>query len=467
MVKGTDSVLRSIPSVDSFLENELKPYRPRFPHRTLVKATRDVLARERKRLSGRTGAKPRTRKELVRRIAERLDSESRRSLAPLVNATGIILHTNLGRALLPKEAIERLSQAAGYFCNLEYDLDKGVRTKRAGRLSSLVCDLTGAEDAIVVNNNAGAVLLVLDTLAAGKEVIIPRGDLIEIGGSFRLPEIMAKSGARLIEIGTTNRTYIEDYERAITEDTALLMKVHWSNYTIEGFVETVSVEELVDLGRRRGLPVFEDLGSGALVDISRYGLGGEPRVKKMIGTGIDLLSFSGDKLLGGPQAGIVAGKKDLVARLKENQLARALRVGKLTIAAMEAVLEIYLRSPEVSGSIPVHAMMNNREGDLKKRAEKILRAIERAGPPGALRIGVVKTESGMGGGALPGARLPSWGLSVSGPKLNAESLARRFRLSVPPVVGRVTEDTLILDLRTVLPEQDKAIVDAVLEIGSS
>jgi L-seryl-tRNA(Ser) seleniumtransferase len=463
--KSVDLILRKIPSVDSFLENELKSLRERFSHKAMVAATRAVLALERKRLTVASGkGRPRKRQELFRLISDRLGQESRRALTPVVNATGIILHTNLGRALLPEEALTRLTEVAMSYCTLEYDLDEGKRTQRGRRLSSLVCDVTGAEDALVVNNNAGAVLLVLDTFARDKEVVIPRGDLIEIGGSFRLPEIMAKGGATLVEVGTTNRTYLADYEGAITENTAILMKAHWSNYVIQGYVESVELSDLAELGRRKKILVFEDMGSGALVNLSEFGFGDEPWVKRSLATGVHLISFSGDKLVGGPQAGVIVGKKEYIRLLRQNQLARALRVDKFTIAALEAVLEIYVGSEPAVDSLPVYRMILQDEKKLKQRGQRIVRAIEDNKRLRKTRVGLIETVAGMGGGALPGVKLPSYAVSVEQEGKSAQSLAKALRMLPKPVVGRVSEDSVLLDLRTVLPSEDRQLVQAIGEI---
>jgi L-seryl-tRNA(Ser) seleniumtransferase len=378
------------------------------------------------------------------------------ALKTIVNATGVVLHTNLGRAILPEAAIEAMAQAARSAVNLEFDLDGGGRGDRDALVESELCALTGAEAATVVNNNAAAVLLALTAIAEGREVVVSRGELIEIGGSFRLPDVMARSGARLREVGTTNRTHPADYENAIGPETALLLKVHPSNYRVVGFTSEVTLEELVKIGRARGIPVMEDLGAGALIDMSAYGLPHEPVVADRIGVGADLVSFSGDKLLGGPQAGIVVGKRALIAKLKTNALKRALRCDKLTLAALSATLRVYLRSGNLAAELPALRFLTRTVHEMKQiapRARDIL--LDHLGAE--FRCEIIESTSQIGSGALPTEELPTVAIRVTHPQISANSIADMFRRARPPIIGRVTDDGFQLDLRTI---EDPALFGA-------
>jgi L-seryl-tRNA(Ser) seleniumtransferase len=378
------------------------------------------------------------------------------ALKTIVNATGVVLHTNLGRAILPESAIEAMAQAARSAVNLEFDLEGGGRGDRDALVESELCALTGAEAATVVNNNAAAVLLALTAIAEGREVVVSRGELIEIGGSFRLPDVMARSGARLREVGTTNRTHPADYENAIAPETALLLKVHPSNYRVVGFTSEVTLEELVKIGRARGIPVMEDLGAGALIDMSAYGLPREPVVADRIGVGADLVSFSGDKLLGGPQAGIVVGRRDLIARLKNNALKRALRCDKLTLAALSATLRLYLRSGNLAAELPTLRFLKRTVHEMKQiapRARDILLDHLGAG----FQCEIIESTSQIGSGALPTEELPTIAIRVTHRQISANSIADIFRRARPPIIGRVTDDGFQLDLRTI---EDPAVFGA-------
>ncbi len=378
------------------------------------------------------------------------------ALKTIVNATGVVLHTNLGRAILPESAIEAMAQAARSAVNLEFDLDGGGRGDRDALVESELCALTGAEAATVVNNNAAAVLLALTAIAEGREVIVSRGELIEIGGSFRLPDVMTRSGARLREVGTTNRTHPADYENAIGSETALLLKVHPSNYRVVGFTSEVTLEELVKIGRARGIPVMEDLGAGALIDMSAYGLPREPVVADRIGVGADLVSFSGDKLLGGPQAGIIVGKRALIAKLKANALKRALRCDKLTLAAVSATLRLYLRSGNLAAELPTLRFLTRAVHEMKQiapRARDIL--LDHLGAE--FRCEIIESTSQIGSGALPTEELPTIAIRVTHPQISANSIADLFRRARPPIIGRVTDDGFQLDLRAI---EDPAVFGA-------
>ncbi len=384
--------------------------------------------------------------DAIARAAERAAAADEPALKPVVNATGVVLHTNLGRALLAERAIEAVEQAARSPVNLEYDLASGGRGDRDALVENELRALSGAEAATVVNNNAAAVLLALNTLAEGREVVVSRGELIEIGGSFRLPDVMAKSGARLREVGTTNRTHPRDYEDAISPDTALLLKVHPSNYRVTGFTASVSLEKLAAIGRAHGVGVMEDLGAGALVDLAAYGLPREPVVAERIAAGAAVVTFSGDKLLGGPQAGVLVGRRELIERIRRNPLRRALRCDKLTLAALAATLRIYLKSGDVAAEIPALRLMCRTLAELRAfaaQAREILR--ERLGPE--FEIEIVESTSETGSGSLPAEELKTAALKVTHPRLGPDAIAARFRRA--RIIGRITAGAFQLDMRTV------------------
>ncbi len=393
------------------------------------------------------------------------------SLRPVINATGVILHTNLGRATLAESAIEHIREIAGRYSNLEFEVETGARGKRDIHVDRLLGKLLGNVSSIVVNNNAAAVLLALNTLAEGGEAIVSRGELVEIGGSFRIPEVMAKSGAALREVGTTNRTRVADYESAINERTRLLLRVHRSNFEITGFTEQASIPELVELAQRRGLPLMEDLGSGALVDLQSFGIGGEPSVLDSLRAGVDVVTYSGDKLLGGPQAGLISGRADLIARLRGNSLFRALRVDKLTYAALEATLLAYVKGAH--DSIPALRMMGLTKDEIGKRAEAIASRVQavaetkKSATSSARRMTVelVDGESVIGGGAAPSSGLPTRLLALSCADLGAGQLAARLRANDPPIIARVEDGRVLLDLRTVFTDQDFLVASALARIA--
>jgi len=389
------------------------------------------------------------------------------SLRTVINATGVILHTNLGRAPLASSALELIAETATGYSNLEFDIDAGERGKRdvhVDRLFRKLLEGPGGQTSpevstIVVNNNAAAVLLALNTLGEGGEVIVSRGELVEIGGSFRIPDVMTKSNAALREVGTTNRTRVGDYERAITDKTRLLLRVHRSNFEITGFTEQPGLDELVDLSRNRKIPLMEDLGSGALIDLNSFGVTGEPSVLDSLRAGVDVVTYSGDKLLGGPQAGMLCGRSDLIARMRSNSLFRALRVDKLTYAALEATLMAYVKGDH--DAIPAIRMMRLSKEEIGKRAQ----AVAGKARSSTISVELIDGESVIGGGAAPSAVLPTCLLAVSAQGLSADELAARLRLWRPPVVARVEEGRVLLDLRTVFPEQDEAVIQAFSQIA--
>jgi len=398
---------------------------------------------------------------IVDLVIERVREKVRPNLRKVVNATGIVLHTNLGRAILSKAAVKAINDVAGSYSNLELDLETGERGTRYAHVEELLCRLTGAEAGFVVNNNAGAVLLVLNTLAKGREVIVSRGQLVEIGGSFRIPDVMAQSGALLIEVGTTNKTHLRDYERAVNEQTALLLKVHTSNYKIIGFTSEVPAEELVMLGRKKSLPVFEDLGSGVLVDFSKYGIAHEPTVRESLTAGVDVVTCSGDKLFGGPQAGIIVGRADIISRIKKNPLTRALRVDKFTLAAMEATLRLYFDEEKAVKEIPTLNMITMPREELQRRAQKVRARIgEKVGSK--IQTEVVEGFSQVGGGALPEQNIPTFLVSLNPTGITVNALEEKLRKMEPPVLARIQKDRLLLDPRTLL-DGDADIIAGHLE----
>ena len=439
--------LRALPSVDALLLSlEGVAALRDIPRRRLTETVRDVLAAERRRVLEAGGA-PLAIDALAERVAGLLTRGGAFSLAPVINATGVVLHTNLGRALLSPLARERLVSAAQAYSNLEMDVARKERGSRYSHLEGLLRRLTGAPASLVVNNCAAAVLLALETLAHGKEVVVSRGELIEIGGEFRIPDIMRRAGAVLREVGTTNRTHLKDYAAAIGPETGLLLKVHASNYRVVGFTASVSTAELVELGRARGVPVMEDLGSGCLVDLTRYGFPHEPTVPEVVAAGVDLVSFSGDKLLGGPQAGIVVGRGDLVERLARNPLNRALRIDKFTVAALEATLYAY-EAGDALTTIPTLAMLTEPLASIRARARRLLRRLP-ADAAHALGAAIVESRSQVGGGALPTVELPTAALALGSVARPAQGLDEALRLARPPVLGRLADDRLLLDCRTI------------------
>jgi L-seryl-tRNA(Ser) seleniumtransferase len=432
-----------------------------IPVARLTAAVRDAVEAERRRVLGGEGP-PASAEALAGRVAAALRSGPF-SLRPVINATGVVLHTNLGRALLSDLAARRVAAVAGAYSNLELDLGTKERGSRYSHVEPLLRRLTGAEEALVVNNNAAAVLLALETLARGKEVVVSRGELIEIGGEFRIPDIMVRSGATLREVGTTNRTHLRDYAEAIGPDTALLLKVHTSNYRVVGFTAQVPSRELAALGRERGVPVMEDLGSGSLIDLRPWGFPHEPTVPEVVATGVDLVTFSGDKLLGGPQAGIVVGRRTLLSRLKKNPLNRALRIDKFTIAALEGTLYAY-EAGRALETVPTLQRLVEPLETVVARARR-LRARLDADVRRRLDARLVRDSAEVGGGALPTVALPTAGLAVGRTEAEARHLDAALRGSDPPVLGRTLDDRLFLDCRTVLPGQVAALARALTAVA--
>ncbi len=458
-------LLRNLPKIDEMMLFLEKGEQFAGVPRELVKeACRSVVEGLRERILREKGAATAlrlpTREAAAAQAAEVIEGFGSYRLRRVINATGVILHTNLGRAPLCREALERIVEVARGYSNLEYDLEKGERGLRYDHVRRLLCALAGAEDALVVNNNAAAVLLVLNSLAEGKEAIVSRGELIEIGGEFRIPEVMEKSGARLKEVGTTNRTRLADYEGAIGPETGLILKVHTSNFRIMGFTEEAELFSLVELGKKHGLPVMDDLGSGCLVELDRYGLEREPTVRDCIATGVDVVTFSGDKLLGGPQAGIILGKHEILERVRRNPLNRALRIDKLTLAALEATMVKYLRPDQALTDIRVLSALTEPPEAVRKRAKRLAALLRRAMPEGG-GVTLVDGTSMAGGGSLPTREIPTTLVGVRAATLSAAALEERLRRGETPVIVRVADDRVLFDLRTIDMGEFTEIRDAL------
>jgi L-seryl-tRNA(Ser) seleniumtransferase len=441
--------LCKLPSIDRLLQEEtVAELVEKWGHELTVEASRE--AQDAARRAIRDGAPCPPPAALAREAGERLATRLRPTLRPAINATGVIVHTNLGRAPLSAEARAAMDAVALGYSNLEYNLEAGRRGSRYVHAEEILCRLTGAETALVVNNNAAALLLILMTFARGREVIISRGQLVEIGGGFRIPDVMRQSGATLVEVGTTNRTYAHDYETAITENTAALMRVHRSNFRLLGFTHEPSLAEMVELAAGRDLNLFDDLGSGTLLDTMPYGLGHEPTIQESVAAGVSLVSFSGDKLLGGPQAGIILGRADLIAQLKRFPLTRALRVDKTTLAGLQATLRHYLLG-EATDKVPVWRMISQDEASLQKRARAWVRKLKGLGVPAQ----AVPGRSTVGGGSLPGETLPTRLVALDA--ASPDAVAAHLRSGEPPVITRIEDNRLVLDPRTVMPEQEATL----------
>jgi len=451
-------VLRKIPSVDEILSKpEIADLLKLHPRMVVVEAIRRGLRLLREDLLNKEdlsnlGDTPFSFEHLYPLFQREINLQVQPRLRRVINATGVVIHTNLGRSPLPPSAIQHLNEVAKSYSNLEYDLILGERGNRYSHVEEILCRLSGAESALVVNNNAGAVLLCLNTVAEGREVIVSRGELVEIGGAFRIPDVMKRSGASLREVGTTNRTHLSDYQKAISPQTALLLKVHTSNFRVIGFASDVSLSELVQLGREHQLPVMEDLGSGCLVDLTQYGLEKEPTVQEAIRTGVDVVTFSGDKLLGGPQAGIILGKKGILDLIKVNPLTRALRVDKLILAALESTLLLYLDEKRAMEEIPVLWMLGLDMRKLKRRGRRLLKKLQKIPTRGA-KFTLREDVSQVGGGALPLQEPPTIVLAIKSLDFSMNSLEENLRKGEPPVVSRISKDELILDMRTVFDEE--------------
>ena len=456
--------LRNLPAVDHVLElSKSDPFFEEVPRSVLIRSIRSVLDNRRRQIIEQDPAQIDellADAAIVTGVKDLARQAQSLNLRATVNATGIVIHTNLGRSLLAETAIEHLCAVGRRYSNLEFDLDKGRRGSRYANVEDLICELSGAESAMAVNNNAGAVLLALETMAAGKKVIVSRGELVEIGGSFRIPDVMAKSGGILCEVGTTNRTHLRDYENAVDEQTALLLKVHKSNYSVVGFSAEVSLKDLVALGRKHRVPVMEDLGSGTFIDFSRYGLLKEPTVQESVSAGVDIITFSGDKLLGGPQAGLVVGKKACIDRIKKNPITRALRIDKLTLAALESTLRLYRDEEKAVQAIPTLRMMLQPIATLEEKAGRLKKMLESTGRS-RLTVASLDLVSRPGGGSLPLLELPSKGLGVKIDGLSANAIEKSLRLNSPPIIGRIEDDLYTMDMRTLQDDELETIRSAI------
>jgi L-seryl-tRNA(Ser) seleniumtransferase len=453
-----------IPGVDRLLNSPvLVELAPRYPRPLILKAIHGVLEDIRQGIKAShdfedsSTLSPET---VSRRVRDRLILLDRPSFRPVINATGVVIHTNLGRSLLAERVLRKFKPLAGGYGNLEFDLDSGERGSRYTHVEGILKEITAAEAAMVVNNNAAAVLLTLDTLAKGREVIVSRGQLVEIGGSFRVPDVMKRSGAKMVEVGTTNKTHPRDYEGAIGPDTALLLKVHQSNFQIVGFTEEVDTTTLINLGHKHGVPVMEDLGSGCFIDFSRFGLLKEPTVQEVVSQGVDVVTFSGDKLLGGPQAGIILGKRALVEAIKKNQLTRALRIDKLTLLALEETLRIYRDEETALREIPTLRMILEPIKSLRTKARRLRRMIGTIDRQNFV-IDLVEGDSMVGGGALPLLAMHSCLLSLLPGKLSAHAMEERLRAFDPPIIARVERDRVLLDVRTIQEEELRTVAHAI------
>jgi len=469
----TRTSLRALPSVDSLLRTETaRSIRPQIGASRLSSLARqvtddlrrDILAAGQGEVAGSAGAGSRADllKEAEKRLAAAHLQETESELRHVINATGVVLHTNLGRAPLSDAARRAIADTAAGYCNLEYDIASGERGRRGPRAEDLLADLTGAEAALIVNNCAAAALLVLTVLAREAETIVSRGELVEIGGDFRVPDVMAQSGTRMIEVGTTNRTRLSDYRKAISENTGLIMRVHASNYRIVGFARTPTLKDLAELAHEAGLPLYEDAGSGALIDFTEYGIDGEPVIRSSIEAGADVVSFSGDKLLGGPQAGLLVGRSDIIERMRSHPLYRAVRADKLRIAALEATLDPYSRGASAS-EVPAHRFIALSAVAIKERAENMIERL-RSRMSDAVELDTINGESAAGGGAGPTSRLPTVLISIARKGLTPNQIEASLRRATPPVISRIVDDRVLLDLRSVAESEEFDIERAILAL---
>jgi L-seryl-tRNA(Ser) seleniumtransferase len=471
---NTDSnkqaLLRALPAVDRLLGLlDMHDAAVTIARSVKVRAARETIDAYRKRIRQspeEIDSNDLSDAAILQAAVARAEYLNRPKLRRTINATGIIIHTNLGRSLLARSAIKNIAEIAAHYSNLEYNLEKGKRGSRYTAVEDILCEISGAQAAMVVNNNAAGVLLCLDTMARGREVIVSRGELIEIGGSFRIPDVMAKSGAILKEIGTTNRTHLRDYENAISPDTALLLKVHTSNYRILGFTASVRLNDLVELAATRKLPVMEDLGSGTFIDFSRYGLVHEPTVQESIAAGADIVTFSGDKLLGGPQAGIILGKPAWIDAIRKNPLTRALRIDKMTLAALEATLRLYRNPEQAIEAIPTLNGITRSKAALRPRAELLLQAIEGIADP-RIRCAIVDVASQAGGGSLPLLEMPSFAVSLDISGLGPNDIEAALRNQPIPIIGRIESDRFVMDVRTLCDAEIDIIAASIARIASA
>lgn len=462
-------MFKKIPAVDRLIDShEITNISGKYPRNLILKAIHEILDEIRQDIkNGDELQDPSTLsiESVTEIVLSRLKLIARPSLRPLINATGVVVHTNLGRSIMAESVLRRIRPLSGGYSNLEFDLDEGKRGSRYVHVESLIKELTSAEAALVVNNNAAAVLVSLQTLAQNSEVVVSRGQLVEIGGSFRIPDVMRKSGAIMVEVGTTNKTHLYDYEQVIGPETALLLKVHRSNFQIVGFTDDVETSRLVDLGHRYGIPLMEDLGSGCLIDFSKYGVKKEPTVQDALAAGVDLITFSGDKLLGGPQAGIIVGRKDLVEAIKKNQITRALRIDKFTLLALEETLRLYRDERTAVRQIPTLRMICQPYRSLKTKAQRLLKMFGRLKSEN-LSFELADGMSKIGGGAYPLLELPSRLLCLVPKRLSAHVMEEWLRAYEPPIITRVEKDRVLLDVRTIQDKELKTVTKAIQELAA-
>lgn len=454
-------LLSSLPSVDEILKSEQgAAWQETYPRRYVLQAIRETIEHSRQAIL-KDELKEISLEDMLPHIRHRIERLSAFSLKPVINATGVVMHTNLGRSVLSEEILENVKKVACGYSNLEYDLEKGERGKRYSHIQRLLNEITGAESSLIVNNNAAAVFVCLTALAKGKEAVVSRGELVEIGGSFRVPDVMSASGAILREVGTTNKTHLRDYEAAINENTGLFLKVHQSNFRTIGFTKQVEIDELVTLGKKHNIPVMFDLGSGCLIDLKPYGVHIEPTVQEIVKSGCDIVTFSGDKLLGGPQGGVIAGKSEMIEKIAKNPLMRAVRIDKLTLSAFEAVLMNYLDEDKAKVNIPTVRMLLQDVNEIKARAKKILMRLKREIKENVAEMDVIEDSSQSGGGALPEIEFKTFAVAVRPKKLSVNRLEERLRHGSPPIIARIKDNALILDARTIGDNEVEGLVKGI------
>lgn len=459
----TENIYGKIPKVDLLLEKEeITDLIEKTSRKLVMETIREELESIRKSIKKNSDSSELTTKieNLLSAIVQKTEKKVENKFKRVINATGIVIHTNLGRSLINKEVMDDVYELATNYSNLEFDLETGTRGSRYSHLTEMIKRITGAEDALVVNNNAAAVVLVLSAIAREREVIVSRGELVEIGGSFRIPEVMEQSGAVLREVGATNKTHIKDYENALTENTGALLKVHTSNYRILGFTESLKLEELVSLGKNFHVPVIEDLGSGVLLDLSRYGLEYEPTVQDSVNAGIDIITFSGDKLLGGPQAGIIIGKKEYIDKMKRHPLNRAFRIDKFTIAALEGTMKLYLSEDKAKESIPTLSLLTQPLEQIETRANSLLNKLKDMKLDG-IELEIVDESSQVGGGSMPLERIPTKALKITSLNDNINKIEQSFRRLKTPIISRLYKDSIFMDMRTVRDYEVETIAEGI------
>ena len=468
MAKQKQGLLQKLPSVDAVLKDAgLADAIEKLPKKVAANIVREAIEEKRRLIleQGQSQADKKTvRQQIIENVRTKIEKISRPHYRRAINATGIILHTGLGRAVLPNRALERINNALSGYSLLQVDIETGKRSRRDWRIEWLIKQLTGAEAATVVNNNAAATAIVLNTIAKGKEVIVSRGQLVEIGGSFRLPDVMAFSGTKLVEVGTTNRTHAYDYTNAITENTAAIMRIHPSNYKIEGFTLEVPLEEIVEIAHSKGLIMIDDVGSGAMIDFSRFGFAPEPTIMESIQKGADIVTCSGDKLLGASQAGIIAGKTNLIEKIRKNQFMRIVRPGKLTLAALEATLEMFLDEQQALTEIPTLEMFLRDKGRIAEQAQRMVKSIKSSAKHA--EVMTIDGFSQMGSGSLPAQDLPTCLIAIKPANMGAETFATRLRGWAMPIFARIEKEMVLIDPRTLRPDDEKEVVEAIVNILS-